>query len=45
MLVIVMNNFEVIRIMNRMVGNTKTISINMRLSFLNKEVVIDKTNL
>ena len=31
--------------MNRMVGNVKTISIGMRLSFLNNEVVIDKTNL
>jgi len=45
MWVIIMNNFEVIRIINRMVDNTKVISINMRLSFLNDDVVIDKTDL
>ena len=40
-----MNNFEVIRLMNKMVKYTKIISIDMRISFLNDDVIIDKYHL
>lgn len=39
-----MNNFEVIRIFNRMLSSTKRISIESRICFINKALAIDKNN-
>lgn len=40
-----MNNFEVIRVFDKMLNQTKNVSICMRVSFLNSAVTIDKNNL
>lgn len=40
-----MNNFETVRLFNKILDNSRTISINLRVSFLNDNVVIDKINL
>lgn len=37
-----MNNFEVIRIFNRMLSSTKRISIESRICYINKALAIDK---
>ena len=37
-----MNNFEVIRLLNKMVDNTKMISINVELYFIMEGLTIDK---
>lgn len=40
-----MNNFEVIRVFDKMLNQTKSASIYMRASFLNNTVIIDKNDL
>lgn len=37
-----MNNFEVIRLLNIMIGNTRKISIGSRIHYINQALAIDK---
>ena len=37
-----MNNFEVIRLLNIMIANTRKISIQSKIHYLNKVLAIDK---
>ena len=37
-----MNNFEIIRVLNRMIDGTREISICSRVYFIKKSLIIDK---
>lgn len=37
-----MNNFEVIRLLNRMISNTRGISIGTRVHYIKRALAIDK---
>ena len=37
-----MNSFEIIRVLNRMIDNTREISISSRVHFIKKSLLIDK---
>lgn len=37
-----MNNFEIIRVLNRMVDNTREVSLDMKLYYLLEGLAIDK---
>ena len=37
-----MNNFEVTRLLNIMIGNTRKISIESRVNYINQALAIDK---
>ena len=39
-----MNNFEVVKILDRMLSTTRTISVETRLCFINEALLIDKNN-
>lgn len=37
-----MNNFEVIRLLNRMISNTRDISVSTRVHYIKRAIAIDK---
>ena len=42
MLVIWMNNFEIIRLLNKMIANTERVKINVKLTYALNRLAIDK---